>query len=68
MSMFDYIGYETGIRSKMTAAQLIDRANELRNVPYYFDRQEIRDLPDDLKFVQNHPIDWGMFTPRWGRV
>ena len=37
-------------------------------MPYYFKNQEIRDLPDDLKFVKDHQMDWGMFTPRWGRI
>ncbi len=54
MSMFDYIGYETGIRSKMTAADLIERVHELRAVPYYFKNPDLQGIPDDLRFVANH--------------
>ena len=29
---------------------------------YYYD------LPNDLAFVQNYDIDWGIYASRWGRI
>ena len=68
MCMFDYIGYEVGTRGNMTAADLIEAVSALRNRPYYFKTQDLEGVPEDLRFISNHAVDWGTFAPRWGRV
>jgi hypothetical protein len=66
--MFDYIGYEVGIKGKMTAGDLIEALASTRTVPYYFEALKLEGLPEDLRFIANHSIDWGMFASRWNRL
>lgn len=70
--MYDYVGYEVGVRSQLTAENIIQKMlDESGKVFYARGRtpQSLVDvLPSDLKFIANHDIDWGIFSSRWGRI
>jgi hypothetical protein len=65
--MFDYIGYDFGVRSKAGPEDIIRQLPQYQSLKFH-KSYDVKGGQQDLSFIESVHIDWGCFRSRFGRI